>query len=341
MSTKIRTLLLALLAVVIGGGTIIVTTDDNGPAPAKSVEITVPVPGPDQVVKADKDNNLDRGEQKEAADAGIDLHEDTRDETPPGVSPGQIAQGEEATEKLQDEQLVPPEQPGGAQNYSCQRRYVVNRSALTSRRSGVALHFTVSDPGSLNAIFGLFNRRSFGASSNYGFEPINLRCQIWVPESQKAWAQLAANSAYVSIEIMSRDRSRASWLALPMIKKGTLAALVRDISKRHGTPMKHVDPRGCVWTPGIVDHDDLECGNNHWDVGKNFPWDVFIRQVRAGVAPSCNKTCARRKRDRATHAELRSRHCAPRRADARRARCVFLYKRLAAVHHVLGKPAPR
>jgi N-acetyl-anhydromuramyl-L-alanine amidase AmpD len=163
---------------------------------------------------------------------------------------------------------------------------VVNQSALSGRRAGVALHFTVSDPGSLNAIFGLFNRRSFGASSNYGFELFNLRCEQWVPEGRKAWAQGNANSAYVSIEIISKDRSRASWLSSAAFKRGTLAALVRDIAKRQGTPLRRVNPSGCVWTPGIVDHDSLECGNTHWDVGTKFPWDVFMKQVRRGTTPS-------------------------------------------------------
>lgn len=250
------------------------------------VQITVPLPGPNKVIQADKDNQLEPGEQKEAADAGIDLHEDTRDETPPGVSPAQLEAGKKATAEQAKKELVTPEKPGGAQNYSCRKHPVVNQSALTQRRVGVALHFTVSDPGSLTAIHDLFNRPSFGASSNYGFELYNLKCEQWVPESRKAWAQMAANSAYVSIEIISKDRSRSSWLASPAFKNGTLAALVRDIMRRQGSPLRHVNPSGCVWTPGIVDHDALECGNNHWDVGKAFPWDVFMRQVKAGVSPA-------------------------------------------------------
>lgn len=272
--------LVALVAIVaLPGG------DDSRPSDPR-VAIPVVLPGPNVTVEADRDNNLEPGEQREAADAGLDLHEDTRDETPPGVTPTQVEAGQRATDALAKKELVTPEQPGGAQSYSCRSRPVVNQSPLTQRRVGVALHFTVSEPGSLNAIFGLFNKPSFGASSNYGFEPITLRCERWVPEGRKAWAQLAANSAYVSVEIMTKDRSRASWLALPMIRRGTLAALVRDINRRSGAPLRHVDPVGCVWTPGIVDHDDLECGNNHWDIGKNFPWDVFIRQVQRGVEPA-------------------------------------------------------
>lgn len=269
---------------VAGAGIVVVIPGGDDPPPV--VDITVPVPGPDKVVPTDPDNNLDRGEQTEARDGGIDLHEDTRDETPPGVSAEQLEAGERATEADARKELVTPEEAGGAQNYSCKRRPVVNQSGLTGPRKGVALHFTVSSPGSLNAIFGLFNRSSFGASSNYGFELYNLKCEQWVPENRKAWAQGPANSAYVSIEIISKDRSRASWLSTPALKNGTLAALVRDIMRRIGAPLRRVDPQGCFWPAGITDHDAIECGMTHWDVGKNFPWDVFMRQVRSGVEPA-------------------------------------------------------
>lgn len=271
-----------VVAVVVGGLLAFTGGDDQGVA----APITVTLPSGPVTVPVDADNQLDPGEQREARDAGLDLHEDARDETPPGVSLAEVKAGKLRTALLARKELVAPQPPAGAQAYSCRRRPVVNQSALSGRRVGVALHFTVSDPGSLNAIFGLFNRGSFGASSNYGFELLNLRCEQWVPTGRKAWAQGAANSAYVSIEIISKDRSRASWLATPAFKRGTLAALVRDLMKQIGAPLRKVDPKGCVWTPGIVDHDSLECRNTHWDVGKHFPWDVFMSQVRRGTSPS-------------------------------------------------------
>lgn len=282
--------LAALLAIVLidGGG------DSGGRV---EIPVTLPSGGAHKevrTVETDKDNNLDQGEQQEAKDAGIDLHEDTRDETPPGVSAKQLEAGKRATEADARKELVTPEKPGGAQNYSCKRRPVVNQSGLTGPRKGVAMHFTVSNPGSLNVIFGLFNRSSFGASSNYGFELFNLKCEQWVPENRKAWAQGPANSAYVSIEIISKDRTRAEWLATPAFKRGTLAALVRDIMRRIGAPLRHVDPVGCTWPAGITDHDAIECGMTHWDVGKNFPWDVFMAQLRRGVDPAPLKPAQRR-----------------------------------------------
>lgn len=223
----------------------------------------------------------------------VDLHEDTRDETPPGVTPEQLKEGAKKTEALQEKEALEPEEPAGAQAYRCVRRPVVNQSALSGpyaargRQHGVALHFTVSDPGSLFAIRDLFNRPSFGASSNYGWDwaaPRGDYCHVWVDVGRKAWAQGAANSAYVSIEIHTRDRSRASWIA--NLRDGRLAALVRDLAKQTGAPLRLVDPQGCVFPPGLTDHDRLECGNTHWDVGKNFPWDYFLAQVRQGSTPN-------------------------------------------------------
>lgn len=302
---KIAGVIATSLLLWAGVGISVVTRDIDGNGSIDRVTIerhfkTVAVPVVGAPVVADTDQQQQSDELAEAArskadEAGnIDVHEDTRDETPPGVSAAEIAAGKKATGQLADEILVKPEEPAGAQAYSCPAAYVRNQSGVQGRRVGTALHFTVSSPGSLPIIRQLFNTASFGASSNFGIE-LNGRCQTWVPKSRKAWAQGAANSAYFSIEIVTRDLTRKQWLAAPIIKRGILAALVRDLNRSVGAPLKHVNPSGCVWTPGIVDHDGLECGNSHWDVGKNFPWDVFIKQVRQGVEPTATdrSTCAR------------------------------------------------
>lgn len=295
MSRKSLRALLALLAAL---ATFVATlVDDPGdPTPAGREFVTLPAPGPDVV--ADTDNEQQVDELNEALPDkhgpievnsdhdGVDLHEDTRDETPPGVTPSELKAGAEQTRKLQRTVALPPQMPAGAQNYRCHDRPVRNQSALAYPQRGVSLHFTVSDPGSLWTIRGLFDTRSFGASSNAGWDwaaPRGEYCHIWVRFGRKAWAQGAANSAYYSIEIHTKDRSRASWIH--HLRDGKLAAFVRDIALRTGAPLKLVDPVGCVFPPGLTDHDRLECGNTHWDVGKNFPWDFFLRQVRAGVAP--------------------------------------------------------
>lgn len=295
-------ILVTILIAVFGGTGLALYVDDDDPGtpPIKIIDfranetvgtqVTLPAVGgaPEQTVAVDDDQKQSSAQKADAVDDHTpDLHEDTKDETPPGISEKTLEAGREKTADIADEALGVPVEPAGAQAYSCPAAPVVNQSSLNGRRVGVALHFTVSNPGSLLAIRRLFNTSSFGASSNYGFELYSLKCQQWVPEGRKAWAQGAANSAYVSIEIISNDRSRASWLATPALQRGVLAALVRDIARRHGAPLKLVDPSGCNFTPGITDHNRLECGNTHWDVGGNFPWDVFMAQVRRG-APATN-----------------------------------------------------
>lgn len=287
-------ILSVLVAAFAGSGVAIVLVDDNPTTPDRTVtvlgakpkpdELVLPAPGGAEIV-VDQDQQVQPDEKalEDEKAAGVDIHEDAKDETPPGVTRDDVEAGEQRTAELAEDELVAPREPAGAQTVNCANRFVVNQSSLSARRVGVAMHFTVSPFGSINAIHGLFNTPAFGASSNYGFELISLECQRWVPEDRKAWAQGAFNSAYVSIEIVTNDLTRSQWLSTPAFKTGRLAALVREISLRVGSPMKLVDPVGCVALPGITDHDRLECGNSHWDVGKGFPWDVFISQVRQGV----------------------------------------------------------
>lgn len=236
--------------------------------------------------------------QDEAANksrsTGLEIHEDAKDETPPGITRQEVEAGDQRSAELAEDELVAPREPAGAQTVNCSSHPVVNQSTLSARRVGVALHFTVSPFGSLPGVERLFNTPSFAASSNYGFDPVSLECRRWVPEDRKAWAQGAFNSAYVSIEIATFDLTRAQWLATPMFKTGRLAALVREISLRVGSPLRLVNPEGCIALAGITDHSRLECGNTHWDVGPGFPWDVFMKQVREGVRTPALTTLERK-----------------------------------------------
>lgn len=320
---------LVIAAIVLGGIAFSVVDSDNDGTPDT---VTIHIGGTDRagnpkpvVVTADTDQELQPAQVEEdkvsapesgekpsiAAPADIDLHEDMKDETPPGVDPEVIEAGAEKTEELADETLDTPIAPAGAQAYSCPNHFVVNQSPLSGPRVGTALHFTVSDPGSINAIWRLFNTPAFGASSNFGIE-LSGECQTWVPRNRKAWAQGAANSAYFSIEIVTKDLTATQWRNAPIIKNGILAGLVRDLNRSVGAPLRKVDPVGCAWTPGIVDHDSLECGNTHWDVGRNFPWPLFIRQVNRGVKPTCGTNCkALKKRHARVHVTIQKERCRP------------------------------
>lgn len=287
-TSKWLAIALVVFGVFVGGG-ICFVTDEDGSVRIERIPRKVPVAVPEGIT-IDKDNQVNRAEEQESgarpfsadphaislANAGPDIHEDARDETPPGI-----------TRDEADEALVTPPgisqplPPAGAQSYRCPRHFVKNYSdrAEGTKVSMFVLHFTVSRPGSLNSIWNLFNTPSFGASSTLLLE-LDKECEQIVPFAKKAWTQGAFNSVSESVEIVTNDLSRSQWLASPIIKEGTLAAIVADRLRARGLPARLVDPVGCTPKSGYTDHNRLECGNSHWDVGSNFPWDVFGKQVR-------------------------------------------------------------
>lgn len=298
---------LAVLVALVAAGlvlTVVVdTTDDGQGHKTRTVKVTV-----GKTVQAEPE---------------VDL----RDPTPPGVSP------EEADDALVTPKgLVDPQPPAGAQNYRCDRRYVSNYSDRSpgTKVSQIVLHVTVSDPGSLNAIHALFNSPASAVSSTYGLE-LDGECEQWVPFGKKAWTQGAFNSVSESIEIITKLRSRAEWLKAPIITKGILASIVRDRARARGIPLRLVDPVGCTPKAGITDHDRLECGNNHVDVGTGFPWDVFLKQLQAGEKKADALVTARRSH-RIVHAKIAARcHKRPRPRG-----CAVLYKRNGELHSKYG-----
>jgi hypothetical protein len=281
LSTRVRVLLATLLTLAAGGGAVVaiaVRDDDQGGRPDhSSVRVVIPAPpgGHAQIVTVDPDQSLSPAEQQADAHAGVaDLHEDMRDESPgkPGLS------NPPAATKTIPKDIGPPVDLGGAQIYSCPDRYVRNYSARTQKAVMFVLHYTVSVPGSFDAIRRLFDTSSFAASSDFLMELAG-RCGRLVPPNGKAWTQLSFNGPSRSVEIVSYDMTRGQWLNAPIVKKGILAQLVADNLKQMGAPPRFVDPVGCTPQGGFTDHEHLECGNNHTDVGKHFPWDVFKQQV--------------------------------------------------------------
>ncbi len=308
-----RALLATLVAIALTAGLVVAIDDTDQDGRPEHITITIGDGQAKQKVVADRDNDLERDEQSESAAVppareGVDVHEDARDETPPGVPAASAQKGLE-------QQTAPGKGParptGGAQNYSCPFRPVRNYSSRNGQKVLLfVLHYTVSRPGSLDAIRGLFNTPSFGASSHLGIE-FTGRCQQWVPFSAKAWTQGNFNGRAESVEIIATGlETRAQWLASPHIRRGILASLVRDRLRANGLPLRLVDPDGCdVQQAGFTDHNRLECGNSHHDVSPNFPMDVFVRQVRAGATSGKPVTAT----DRATCRKLN----AYRRARAR------------------------
>lgn len=271
---------LVALVVVLAAGFII----GYGVAPqqeAKVPEITVPAAGTKLVLDADNEygeSNVEKASDP-ISEEDLSVHEDLRDETPPGVDQTDVHEINTDT----PQGLGKPLPVGGAQTYSCPKNLVRNFSnRATGTKVGIfVLHYTVSRPGTLNVIRGLFDRPSFGASSHLGLEPSG-RCEQWVDWGKKAWTQGAFNSVSDSVEIVCCNtvQSRSWWLAQPIFKNEILASIVADRLRARGIPARKVDPVGCdVQRAGWTDHNALECGNTHHDVSPNFPYDILQTQI--------------------------------------------------------------
>lgn len=281
---------LAILALFLTIGVTFTVVDSNNDG--KPDEVTVQVGG-GKTVTFDKDNNLDPQQQKDEGkdvkdgvqgelqgpQVEVESHEDLRDEHPPGVPEASVDRGlaqKTAPGKGEAVEL------GGAQNYSCAYRPVKNFSSRNGQKVLLfTLHYTVSPFGSLPEIWAQFNTPSSGTSSTLGLE-VNGTCLQFMPFSAKPWTQLTFNGRSESVEIVAPgDLAREVWLSKPIFTKGILASLVYDRLRANGLPIRLVDPVGCgVQAAGYTDHNRLECGNNHTDVGTHFPFDVLNQQLK-------------------------------------------------------------
>lgn len=273
--------LLAVLAIVASVSITFALVDDDGDGTPDRVTVTV-------AKKAPPAGDL----QAPAPDAGPTeqpAQSELRDETPPEVPDERLERGLRKTDRL-GEQLE-PRPVGGAQNYSC--RVDLSGGVWSSysiKPTEGVYHFTVSANvagwGDVLGIEDYFSRtRIASADRILDFEA---NCLQMTPiTTGKAWTAGAANeAACFQYEIIATGReTKQQWLDSPLIKDGVLAAVTRDDARRCGIPLKRVDPVGCVFPPGITDHNALECGNDHTDVAPNFPWRTVMRQVRTGYGP--------------------------------------------------------
>lgn len=330
----IRDKLPAILGAVVlflSGVGLCVTLEDDG-------DITVTKKAPPALpagVQPDADHNRDAEQVKESSaepvsepgvapspeltleNVGPEIEEDMVDETPPGISEEEALEAHVTPPNpLPNAIEYKPQPVGGANDFTCRYNPVRNYSprAVGVRTSMFVLHFTVSPPGSLRGIWNMFNTPSFAASSHYLLE-LNGQCEQIVPFSQKSWTEGAFNSASESVEIVTNDLTRNEWLSSSILKNATLAKMTVSRLKANGLPDRHVDPDGCSPQAGVTDHNALECGNFHWDVGPGFPWDKFMVQVhqiyRHGTL--CDTKCHRlnrvQRRHKATHADYQRVGC--------------------------------
>lgn len=212
-----------------------------------------------------------------------------KDETPEAIPDAVLEQAEERVDEIvQEENVAPASDPipvAGAQGYSCRKDFQTRGvGAFRSRWVQFVWHFTVSANrpgwGDVYAIRDYL--ASVGLSATFIIDAEG-HCLQTAPLNRNPQTQGPFNTSSVSVEIIATGgESRAEWLAMPLIKDGILAALTRDHLLGAGLPLKFVDPVGCTPKAGATDHDALECTNNHWDVGEQFPFDVVLRQLKAG-----------------------------------------------------------
>jgi N-acetyl-anhydromuramyl-L-alanine amidase AmpD len=208
-----------------------------------------------------------------------------RDETPDEVPAEVLESGQDDTSILAEK--LNPDPVGGAQTVTCRKDFsgTVYSSRNGQKPTEFILHYTVSPnrPG-WGDVLGIrdYFKRTRIASSHYivDFEG---HCLQMVPTTHKSWTQGAANPWAISVEIIATGReTKAEWLRSPLFKRRVLAGLARDNMKRHGIPLKRVNPTGCVFVAGWTDHNALECGNDHTDVTPGFPYVEFSKQLREG-----------------------------------------------------------
>ncbi len=107
-----------------------------------------------------------------------------------------------------------------------------------------------------------------------------------VPEVDVAWHAPGANSEGIGLEHAGYARqTEAEWLDDYSSRMLWLSArLCADICKRWGIPVEYVDAEGLkAGRGGITTHADVSAAfkkSNHYDPGKDFPMEEYLRMVR-------------------------------------------------------------
>jgi hypothetical protein len=272
---------LAVVLVLLGGGTVVVTVD-GGEESRPVAPGPIPTVAPDGGGRhGDLHDGLDADDIPSAepttpSHGGANLRAET------GISPAARARNDALAERPLE---APRARTPATSRPPCREDF---SGRVWSSRGGVrptefVLHYTVSSNrvgwGDVLAIENFFSTQR--TASSHFIVDFEGRCLKMVPERQKAWTQGNANPWAISVEIIATGReSAAAWRASPLIADRVLARLVRNVMDRWDLPVRRVDPVGCVFPPGLTDHNRLECGNAHTDVAPSFPWRVFMRQVR-------------------------------------------------------------
>lgn len=159
------------------------------------------------------------------------------------------------------------------------------------------LHYTAGHEGPSDAENGASydKTRTDGTSCQVFVDSSGLPCRE-VPDGDRSHSALwHGNEIGIHIELCGTAQTRAQWLdPTSMATLRYAAALVADICRRNKLAVRRLsveETRAAYYAPagqrptGINDHNTIteaypEDDGDHTDVGKDFPWDVFMDLVQ-------------------------------------------------------------
>lgn len=162
-------------------------------------------------------------------------------------------------------------------------RIVVNRSSRGGVRPGlIVLHTTEGSnhPGitDLEGLGSLFDTRSAEASSHVANDGEGNDARF-VPDSEKAWTESAANSFGLSIEqIGFASTSRAEWFKKYPRQLANTARWIAYWSEKYDIPIRRgAAPAGILLRKGVASHKQLGIlGGGHSDPGPGYPFRYVL-----------------------------------------------------------------
>ena len=176
----------------------------------------------------------------------------------------------------------------------------------------ITLH-TAEGSRTKESLYAYFNGNQ-NASSHVGIDGYGIS-PVWVPRERAAWTLLNGNPVSMNAELCGFARwTRAQWLSTgwvdgcwnPRQMVRNAAAWALQECRAFGIGPVYIGTSGvrnCA--RGIIDHDDYSKGTgngDHWDIGENFPWDVFFADM--GLADTGDDMFS--DQDRATLQDLKA-----------------------------------
>lgn len=233
----------------------------SGGEPPKTVTVH-PTHGP--AITVPRNTLLDT---RKAASQGFGDHRGERKETiSPATRRKQSAQAKRGT--TGPDSPTPIVRGGSFTQPGCRTIPVRNYSSRGNQRPGIGVAHYWAAPnhpgwGDVLGVVNLFDNARYQASSNYVTD-VEGHCAYSVPESARAWTQGNMNGATACSIEMGGDFNDYGYQGAGL---RIAARIFVACFKRWGIPIRIGATNGCnITRTGLVDHDELACGNNHTDI---------------------------------------------------------------------------